>query len=170
MNTSKKDQLWNNRSHYGRDKLFASPALLWQAVCKYFEWCENNPWHKHELLKSGNVAGTVVGVPAPRPYTYTGLCVFLGCSRSYFWSARKRAIKADDNELLVVLDLIDNIIHTQQFEGATIGLFNTAIISKGLNLEDNTTSSVKADNQAKIEINVITNDCPPLASSEDEVF
>ena len=37
------NQFWKQRSKHGRDMLFASPTLLWEAACEYFEWCEDNP-------------------------------------------------------------------------------------------------------------------------------
>ena len=30
------------RSKHGRDKLFKSSKLLWQAACAYFQWCIDN--------------------------------------------------------------------------------------------------------------------------------
>ena len=35
---------WMLRSKHGRDKLFATPELLWDAACEYFQWCDENPW------------------------------------------------------------------------------------------------------------------------------
>lgn len=170
MAAPKGNRFWKNRSKHGRDKLFATPTLLWSSVCEYFEWCDANPWHKHEALKSGTNAGTIIGIPTIRPYTYSGLCLYLGCSESYFRAARKRAGEAEDVELLAVLDAIDNVIYTQQFEGATLGVFNVNIIARKLGGKEQSGFDV-VDQQLRsdINVNVIIGNAPNLASTEDEV-
>ena len=32
------------KDKHGRDKLFSTPELLWEAACEYFQWCDENPW------------------------------------------------------------------------------------------------------------------------------
>lgn len=169
MAAPKGNMFWMNRSKHGRDKLFATPALLWGAACEYFGWCDNNPWHRNEALKSGTAAGTIIGIPTVRPYTYTGLCLYLGCSESYFRMARKRAGDANNDDLLAVLDAIDNVITTQQYEGAVLGFFNTGIVNRALGLKEQSAEVANTDNQPAININIITGDAPKLASSEDEI-
>ena len=38
------NKFWMLRSKHGRDKLFSTPELLWEAACEYFQWCDENPW------------------------------------------------------------------------------------------------------------------------------
>ena len=52
MAAPKGNQFWKLRSKHGRDKLFATPDLLWQAACEYFEWCDKHPWYKSEAIKN----------------------------------------------------------------------------------------------------------------------
>ena len=40
----KGNQFWKLRSKHGRDKLFATPDLLWEAACEYFAYCDKHPW------------------------------------------------------------------------------------------------------------------------------
>ena len=63
MGAPKGNQFWKLRSKHGRDKLFTTPELLWQAACEYFEWCENNPKirlpkrARRDLSKDSNPGG-----------------------------------------------------------------------------------------------------------------
>jgi hypothetical protein len=34
----KGNEFWKLRSKHGRDKLFATPELFWQAALEYFQW------------------------------------------------------------------------------------------------------------------------------------
>ncbi len=43
MPAPKNNKFWMLRSRHGRDTLFASPELLWEAATEYFTWCEKNP-------------------------------------------------------------------------------------------------------------------------------
>ncbi len=141
------NQFWRLRSKHGRDKLFATPELLWEAACEYFEWCQENPWMKSEAIKSGEMAGQVMEVPTERPMTLHALCLYLDCSLGYF-----RTFKLTCSEdFLAVIEKIEKTIYTQKFEGASVGVFNANIIARDLGLKDH--SDVTSDNeQIKFDI------------------
>jgi hypothetical protein len=52
MAAPKGNQFWKLRSKHGRDKLFASPELLLESACEYFQWCDENPWLSIETTTS----------------------------------------------------------------------------------------------------------------------
>lgn len=138
----KGNDYWNKRSKHGRDKLFASPALMWKAACEYFEDCNKNPWVKKQVA-SFQGTNSLVDVPIQTPYTMVGLCLYLQCSHSYFKCFKKSILdkEADkitdmDRDFLVIMEQIENTIERQQFEGATVGLFNSNIIARKLGLID----------------------------------
>lgn len=128
------NDFWTARSKHGREKLFTSPEILWEAACEYFTWCKNNPWFRTEYIGKEVIE---VKIPIERPFTLIGLCVFLGVSSSYF-RVFKSTLKEADKEYLTVITRIEEIIYTQQFEGATVGVFKENIISRNLGLKDNT--------------------------------
>lgn len=130
------NRFWENRSKHGRDKLFATPELLWEAACEYFEWCEENPWLKNEAIKSGERTGVLIPIPTARPYTITGLCLYLDCNTQYF-NQFKKNLKDSDKDFSLVITRIEEIIYTQKFEGAAVGAFNPNIIARDLGLSDN---------------------------------
>lgn len=129
----KGNQFWKLRSEHGRDKLFASPELLWEAASEYFNWCDAHPWYKVEAVKSGDLAGTLMKVPMVRPYTLTGFQLYVGSSPS-FWRDFRSANHADFSS---IIGQIENAMDTQKFEGAAVGAFNANIISRSLGLRDN---------------------------------
>lgn len=139
------NKFWQQRSKHGRDKLFATPELMWEAACGYFEWCDDNPWFKNEAIKSGDMAGTIVSVPTSRPYTIEGLCGYIDCNKVYFnhfenTLTNKKDIKSID--FSKVITRIREVIYRQKFEGASIGAFNPSIIARDLGLTDKTDTNV----------------------------
>lgn len=123
------NQFWKLRSKHGRDKLFSTPDLLWDAACEYFEWCDANPIEAQENKGTKNV-NTVM---FKRPYTLKGFCLY--CDASEFWW--KQFKKGEDvKDFLPVIRKIEDIIYNQKFEGAAIGIFNANIIARDLGLAD----------------------------------
>lgn len=121
------NQFWKLRSKHGRDKLFATPELLWEAACEYFQWADENPITKQDYVgKDGEEVQRKLG----RPYTQSGMCVYLDCSEQMFREAKER------KEFTEVCTRISQIIRTQKFEGASVGIFNHNIIARDLGLKD----------------------------------
>lgn len=140
MSAPKKNQFWRLRSKHGRDKLFTSPELLWTAAEEYFLWCDGNPWLKKEAIKSGERTGDIIDIPAARPYSLSGLCLYLGACEVYWWQ-----FKAAEHEgFEQVIAAVEQVIETQQFEGAVVGVFNANIISRKLGLVDRQDVAIKA--------------------------
>ena len=128
MAAPKGNQFWKLRSSHGRDYLFKNPDDLWLAATEYFNWCDAHPWFKVEVLKGGDRAGEKVKVPNARPYTLSGLCVYLDASENYWHSFKKNVDLSKD--FLLIVSRVEEIINTQQFEGASVGAFNANIIAR----------------------------------------
>lgn len=134
------NQFWKLRSKHGRDKLFQTPELLWEAACEYFEWCETHPFYetKPMSVSQGNNGGSsieLIEIPIKRPFTLHGLCLYAGCVTSYF-RAFKSTIKPEDKDFLTVIGNIEETIYDQKFSGAASGFFNANIIARDLGLAD----------------------------------
>lgn len=146
MSAPKQNNFWEFRSTHGRDTLFESPEKLWEAACEYFKWCDDNPWMEVKLnvVSGGANMGSSVEqteVPRKRVYSLSGLCFYLKCSQSYFRTFKsvvKLSKKPVDyvQGILTVHEEIENVIATQQFEGASNGFFNASIIARTLGLVD----------------------------------
>lgn len=137
------NKYWQLRSKHGRDKLFATPELLWEAAKEYFEWCDNNPVLKEDYV--GKDADRVER-QLQRPYTISGLCIYLDASRHWWNEFRANATK----DFLEVITRIDEIIYSQKFDGAAVGVFNQSIIARDLGLVD----KKEVENTGNIILNV----------------
>ncbi len=152
-----RNQLWKLRPKHSREQLFANPDLLWKAACSYFEWCDSHPWLKPAPLRSGAAAGTTMDVPSPRPYTISGLCFYLGCSKA-FWQQVKTG--SDYQAFTDTIDRIEHVIEAQQLEGAALGLFSTTIVTRSLSQREQADSATSAASEptTKIVVEVVTRD------------
>lgn len=138
------NQLWKLRTKHGRDRLFGDATLLWDEACKYFDWCDRHPWEKTELVKYQGYASEAE-VPLGRPYSMDGLTVYLGISGSYFRTAKgelrekieKGKATAAETELLEMIEQIEQMIRTQQIEGAAVGVFNAGLVARINGISDN---------------------------------
>lgn len=134
MAAVKNNQFWKLRSKHGRDKLFSSPQALWESACEYFEWCDNNPLYTTELMKAGPKNGEFVSIPHPRPYTIEGFSRYCGTGVNYLRNLKDTA----GTEMQEVVEMVEETIRQQKFEGAAAGFFNSAIIARDLGFKDYT--------------------------------
>lgn len=139
------NQFWKFRSKHGRDTLFASPELLWEESCKYFQWIDDNPDYKAEakVVSNGGGEGSsveIINVPVRKPYTLEGLCFFLNTHTAYF-----RQFDPPTEDFSTVIKKIREVIENQQFSGAANGFFNANIIARKLGLSESSNSTIKAE-------------------------
>ncbi len=134
MAAPKGNRFWELRSKHGRDKLFATPELLWEAACEYFDWMETNPLYESKAFAfQGEV--TMATLPKMRAMTLSGLCFYLHCDEAYF-----RNFKIQDREnkedFITVIKEIEKVVYNQKFQGAAADLLNANIIARDLGLTD----------------------------------
>ena len=126
MVAPKGNQFWKLRSKHGRDKIFESPEILWDAACEYFQYIEDNPITVQDNKGTKNVNE----VSLIRPFTIHGLCIYLDIDRTTYVDYR------NNKDYSTVVRKIDDIIYNQKFEGAAIGIFKDSIIARDLGLTD----------------------------------
>ncbi|MDV3470850.1 DNA-packaging protein [Elizabethkingia anophelis] len=128
------NEFWKFRSKHGRDTLFSTPEILWEAACEYFQWVEDNPLPETKVFQyQGKVIKEIV--PIMRAMTMQQLCFYLKCDESYFRKFKER-LGEDDKGFFTVITDIENIIYTQKFQGAAGGLLVANLISRELGLVD----------------------------------
>lgn len=143
------------RSKHGRDKLFASGELLWEACCEYFEWVEKNPlWEAKAFAFQGAV--TIESLPKMRAMTIDGICLFLDIDRRTWLAWR------DDQGLSPVVMKADQVIREQKFSGAAADLLNPNIIARDLGLVDRAASEITGANGGAI----LTRDVSELSDDQ----
>ena len=140
------NQFWKQRSKHGRDAAFQDPDKLLEACYEYFESTEKRKWYKQEAIKGGDKAGTTMSIETETPFTLSGLCIFLGINTRWFTEFQESSTYKNNKDFSLVITHVQEIIDTQQFEGATVGAFNHNIIARKLGLTDKTdlTSAGKA--------------------------
>lgn len=133
MAAPKGNQFWKMRAKHGRDKLFASPELLWEACCEYFEWVAANPlWESKAFAFQGVV--TIEQLPKMRAMTLDGLHMFLDIDRTT-WAAWR-----EQEDFSSVTLRADRVIREQKFAGAAADLLNPNIIARDLGLTEKTSN------------------------------
>lgn len=130
------NQFWKARAKHGRDKIFASADLLWEACEEYFQWVEDNPLYAAETVKFQGEA-TLIDVPKMRAMTISGLCLFLDIDQTT-WAAWR---SVDDFSPIVTR--AEEVIRSQKFAGAAADLLNANIIARDLGLSDRQTVTHK---------------------------
>ncbi len=143
MAAPKGNQFWKLRSKHGRDKLFETPELMWEAACEYFQWCDETPLKEEKAFAyQGEV--TKENISLKRPYTLKALCFYLNTNDAYFRQF-KEGLQEEEKDFSTVIKDVENIIYTQKFEGAATGLFNSNIIARDLGLSDKTESTINIE-------------------------
>lgn len=130
------NEFWKLRNKHGRDKLFATPELMWEAACDYFDWCINNPLVEIDYRGKDAIK---VELPKMRAFTMQGLCLYLDCNTVYF-NHFKKSLAGKDDEIskgfYQIITRIEETIYNQKFVGAASGFFNSNIIARDLGLTD----------------------------------
>jgi len=129
MSAPKGNQFWKARTKHGRDKLFASADLLWEACQEYFQWVEDNPlWEMKSYMYQG--APVQDQLPKMRAMTIDGLCLFLDIDDDT-WRTWRTV-----EDFSGVTTRAEKVIRSQKFAGAAADLLNANIIARDLGLKD----------------------------------
>lgn len=129
MGAPQGNQFWKLRSKHGRDKLFTDPNALWESACEYFEATDSRKWVKKDWVGKDAME---VERETEAPYTKTGLALFLDTD----WRTIEKMKDDENKDFFQVVTRIEQIIWTQKFEGATVGVFNSSIVARELGLSD----------------------------------
>lgn len=133
MAAPKGNEFWKLRSKHGRDKLFSTPDLLWEAATNYFKWCVENPLKEE---KAFHYQGQIIkeSVDKLRAFTLSGLATYLDCSVEYLKNFEEN--NKDSKDFMPIITRIRQVIYNQKFEGAAADLLNPNIIARELGLAD----------------------------------
>lgn len=129
------NQFWKLRSKHGRDKLFESPDILWEAACEYFAWCESHPLM--EIDYRGKDLERIE-LPKMRAFTWAGLELYIDIHRLRDYKSNEKY-----KDFSPVIDQIEKVIYEQKFTGAAAGFLNPNIIARDLGLSDKTDAKVE---------------------------
>jgi hypothetical protein len=140
MPFEKGNKMWKFREKVGRDLEYETPEELIEGILSYVEWNDANPWFKTEQLKKPVLIGidekgqkmyqTVANIPTARPMSIGALCDHLCIHETTWRDYGKRDVFS------LIVKRTEQFIKTQQFEGATVGVFQHNIIARTLGLID----------------------------------
>jgi hypothetical protein len=146
---------WRLRESHGRNLEYATADELAAEIIAYFQWADANPWYKNEQLKTPirkknketgeESVTTVTQIPTARPYSISGLCVHLGIDFKTWKEYGKR------EGFVHICTRTEEIIETQQLEGAAVGAFNANIIARKLGLSESNILKGDKDNPVQVE-------------------
>lgn len=157
MGAPKGNEFWKLRSKHGRDKLFTTPELLWEACEEYFQWCLDNPLIEIDFVGG---AGKRVKKPRMRAFTLQGLTRYLDVNTLWFNQFEEslkeegKEISALNKEFSIICTRVREIIYDQKFTGAASGFFNANIIARDLKLKDG--AELTGPNGGPVQIQQIT--------------
>jgi hypothetical protein len=136
MGAPEGNEFWKLRTKHGRDKIFQTPEIMWDAACEYFQYCSDNPLIEVDF--KGKDADEV-HIPKMRAFTIKGLCLYLDTNSEYF-SQFKDSLKGKEDDISkgfsTVITRIYDTIYDQKFTGAAAGFLNPNIIARDLGLTD----------------------------------
>lgn len=121
------NQFWKQRSSHGRELIFSSPTILWEACVEYFEATDQRKWIKQDWVGKD---ATEVFRKTDTPYTLSGLYVFLDIDPKTWALYRER------EDFIPVVTRVEQIMYTQKLEGAMVGAFSPNIVARDLQLAD----------------------------------
>ena len=125
------------RSKHGRDKLFETPELLQNALYEYIETVETNSWETNQTTVGDSGINSTTKT-LQRPFSRKGFYLFIGASETWLNKFKQNC----SNDFFKVIEEIEMTIDTQQFDGASIGVFKENIIARIQGIKDNSESKI----------------------------
>lgn len=135
------NSFWKLRAKHGRDKIFSTPAILWECAKEYFESVEDNPDTEVKAMVVDKCIEKVE-TPIVRPFLMSGLCIYLGVTESYFRNFKAAIVAKGNNatqiekDFLTLVEYIELVIYQQKVNGAITGVFNSRMIGNLIGLTD----------------------------------
>jgi DNA-packaging protein gp3 len=128
MPATKNNQYWQLRKRHGKPPKYDNAETFWVDACRYFDHITDNPFKKQMI---GSCSGKIVRyyLDKQRPFSVTGLCLFLDIPKRSFYNM------AEDARLMHIVTRVRDIIWLNQFEGAVAGIFKESIVWRKLSLE-----------------------------------
>jgi len=133
-----------------------TPGSLWDAFLEYMKWSSRSCWKKYEAIKSGDLAGTTIGVPKQRPLSIERFCVSAGiCLETFYAYRNKRQPQGADEATKAAYSEVCNrialIIRADQLDGAMVGAYHPGVSARILGL----VTSEREDENKQVTVNLM---------------
>lgn len=143
-----KDPIWKHAKVKARQ--YRRAEDLWDDALLYFQWCDDNPvdapiniirYKKEKHGGSKEMKKQDQQENVSRPYTLYGLCAFLGITK---WHQFKSTYISKDGFENVILT-IENVIASQQIDGAMTGVFKENLTARLNGLADKNQQEISGE-------------------------
>lgn len=159
MGLIKTTKLWQLANTSPIDGIFTEAGVMVIHAQAFFQWCDENPRYKTEIIKH-KLSWDTVDVELKRPYTLSGLCMYLGVSQGYFRQRKADLMERfeagrltpNEAQVLCAMEWVNQIVFTDQIEGAASGQYNANIIARLNGLSDNINSTTLPDPVLRITV------------------
>jgi hypothetical protein len=121
------NQFWKLAPRVGRKLIYQTPVELEADCMEYLEVTSERAITVKDWVGKD---ATAVDREMRPPFTIWGLCTFLGMDERSWVNYRNR------EEFFPICTRVEQIIKTQKFEGASVGIYNANIIARDLGLRD----------------------------------
>ena len=128
------NEFWKLRSKHGRNKIFSTPEILWEAAVEYFEATKKRRRYIHEVHGKDAVR---CDIEKEIPFTKEGLYLYLDIDRETWNKYKER------KDFVAVTARVEAIIYQDKFEGATVGQYHHSIIARDLGLSEKVDTTVR---------------------------
>lgn len=149
MAAPKGNNYWKFRNKHGRNFSY-TPEELEEEAFKYFEYMSTQVWDRKEPIKSGDLAGETMTVPTSTPLSIESFCLFADINPQTFRNYKSG--KEEYRDFFEVATRIQLNIDVNQFEGATVGIYNPNIIARKLGLVDQQELNQKIVSDVKVDL------------------
>lgn len=119
----------------GRPFRFKSASELWDRFIEYCDDVENNPWQlktgSNSIQGNGKASANSMRQEVrvlPRAYTLHGFCTFCGIASK--WADFKKSNLNRKGGFKETIYMIENVIISQQLDGALIHQFDSSIVAR----------------------------------------
>lgn len=155
------EKIWQVMPHPGRKPKYATSDDLWAKFIDYCQWVDANPWLKRAAgrrqVRSNAQQGesTVQDMKEfQRPYTLAGFCAYAGLSN---WTMYKKRHE-DDEGYLQVIAAIENVVLSQQLEGAFLHQFDSNLVARINGISDKMVQQITSSDGEPLKLPKLTDD------------
>jgi len=155
----------NNSNHWevvaSNRRVSTTAEELWDDAITYFAWSDANPIRTKKAMVAGPLAGSKLDEETIRPYSVKALCLHCNITEEYLRDIRHSMDR--DSDYYVVVSKLLYIIHVQNTELATVGIYNPNFVAKLLNMgtDEAVPQSIRVE---------VVHGLPALAESENEIL
>ena len=131
------------------------PEELQKKINQYFQWVNENPFYKYDVVKTGQDAGKELKIKVERMPSVQSLCSHLNITYQTFFNYLKPETEQKNKQIFDIAIRAKVKIESAQIDGAGTGLYQPMIVSRLNHLKDEqevTQTTIEATGKSEEEI------------------